>query len=214
MTRVRVLILAPLLASAVAGCTNLERSRDLADPRVPGRVLAQQVCSDCHGADGNSTSPNFPNLAAQTLPYLEEQLRSFRQRSRADPAGFEYMWGLSRSLTDEQIAQLAAYFSQQTARLPGYRSGDPKLVEAGKSIFTDGVPQKNIPACAICHGPQGRGNEKFPRIADQHADYIVKQLTVFQRTDQRPEAEIMKVIAHDLTLTDIRAVASYLETLH
>ena len=67
-----------LVATIGAGCTNIERSRNLADPAVPGRVLALQVCSNCHGADGNSVSSNFPNLAGQTEPYVIEQLSSFR----------------------------------------------------------------------------------------------------------------------------------------
>src|SRR5512147_3262268 len=114
-------VAALLLAAALgAGCTNLDRSRDLANPKVPGKVLAQQVCSNCHGLDGNSASPNFPNIAEQTEPYIVEQLTSFRKHSRIDPAGFEYMWGLSRALTDEQIKELAAYYAGQKIRSPAY----------------------------------------------------------------------------------------------
>lgn len=202
-----------LVATVGAGCTNIERSRNLADAAVPGRVLALQVCSNCHGVDGNSVSPNFPNLAGQTEPYVIEQLTSFRKHSRFDPAGFEYMWGLSRHLTDEQIKDLAAYYASQKAKSPAYPSGRPDLRDAGRTVFASGVPEKNIPPCATCHGPDGLGNQQFPRIAGQHADYVVKQLIVFQRTDERPEGAIMKVIAHDLTRNDIEAVATYVEGL-
>ena len=64
-----------------------------------------------------------------------------------------------------------------------------------------------------CHGDNGQGNEAFPRLAGQHADYIVKQLIVFQRTAQRPEGAIMKTIAHELTADDIKNVAVYLQSL-
>lgn len=201
------------LATVAAGCTNIERSRNLADPTVPGRVLALQVCSGCHGVDGNSVSPNFPNLAGQTVPYLIEQLASFRKHSRFDPAGFEYMWGLSRHLTDEQIKGLAAYYASQEVRRPAHPTGRPDLRAAGRTIYSSGVPEKNILPCASCHGPEGLGNQQFPRIAGQHADYLIKQLIVFQRTDERPEAAIMKVIAHDMTRNNIDSVASYLESL-
>lgn len=202
-----------LLAAALgAGCTNIDRSRDLANPSVPGKVLALQVCSSCHGVDGNSESPNFPNIAAQTEPYVVEQLTSFRKHSRIDPAGFEYMWGLSRGLTDEQIKELAAYYAGQKIRSPAYLTGKPDLRDAGKAVFTDGVPAKNIPPCATCHGAGGLGNEQFPRIAGQHADYLIKQLVVFQRTEERPEGAIMKVIAHDLTQENIESVAAFLES--
>lgn len=202
-----------VLAFASTGCANVERSRNLADPAVAGKTIALQVCSDCHGADGNSISPNFPNLAAQTEPYLVEQLSAFRKHNRLDPAGFEYMWGLSKNLSDRQIQELAAYFAGQKLAPSTYSSGVPALRDAGKTVFTGGVPEKNIPACSTCHGPEGLGNQQFPRIAGQHADYLVKQLVVFQRTDQRPEGAVMKVIAHELTPENIQAVASYLESL-
>ena len=211
--RLLLVPVAALVLLTATACSNLERSRNLANPAVPGKVLAQQVCSNCHGVDGNSVSPNFPNLAAQTEPYVVEQLSSFRKHSRLDPAGFEYMWGLSRHLTDGQIKELAAYYAGQSVRTPAYPTANPALRDTGRQIFSGGVPGKSIPACETCHGPEGRGNQQFPRIAGQHADYLVKQLLVFQRTDQRPEGAIMKVIAHDLTPANIDAVASYLESL-
>ena len=204
---------AVFVATVGTGCTNIERSRNLADPAVPGRVLAMQVCSNCHGVDGNSVSPNFPNLAAQTEPYVIEQLNSFRKHSRLDPAGFEYMWGLSRHLTDEQIKDLAAYYAGQKVQSPAYLTGKPAQREAGRILYAGGVPEKNILACATCHGLDGMGMQQFPRIAGQHADYLVKQLIVFQRTDERPEGALMKVVAHDMTRDNIESVASYLESL-
>ncbi|MDE3106502.1 MAG: c-type cytochrome, partial [Acidobacteriota bacterium] len=89
----------PLFLSALglsllaAGCANLQHSRNVADPAVPAKVLAEQVCSTCHGLDGNPVSPAFPRLAAQTPAYLTSQLNNFRGHGRSDPAGSEYMWG-------------------------------------------------------------------------------------------------------------------------
>lgn len=206
-----ILILA-LAALACVACAAAERSRNLNDARVPAPVMAQQVCSNCHGVDGNSVSPNFPRLAGQTQPYLAEQLKAFRAHGRLDPAGFEYMWGLSRHLTDDQIAGLAAYFSSQ-APVPNPARAESSLVEKGKAIFEDGSPAKNLPACKVCHGDRAQGNANFPRLAGQHADYLEKQLEVFQRTDQRPEGAVMKTIAHLLSNADIRAVAAYLQAM-
>lgn len=205
--------IAPLLAVAlVAACANPTRSRDLANPNVGATTLAQQVCSNCHGVTGNSTSPNFPNLAGQPEPYFIAQLEGFRSHGRQDPAGFEYMWGLSRSLTDEQIKGLAAYFAAQAPRRQPLEGSAAQRAE-GKTIFESGVSAKKVPACSTCHGAQGQGNATFPRIAGQHADYLVKQLIVFQRTDQRPEGSIMKTVAHELTRADIENVAAYLQAL-
>lgn len=195
----------------VAGCANTERSRTLNNPDIPAKVTAQQVCSNCHGIDGNSTSPNFPKLAGQQEAYFIAQLKGFRSHGRYDPEGFEYMWGISRGLTDEQIKGLAAYFAQQTpAPNPPIHS---ERISAGKEIFEKGVPSQNIPACMVCHGPQGQGNATFPRIADQHADYIIKQLQVFQRTEERPEGAVMKQITHSLTDENMQAVAAYLNSM-
>lgn len=203
------LTLAISIAAIVAGCATTERSRALNDPAVPANVTAQQVCSNCHGADGNSISPNFPRLAGQQPTYIVEQLTAFRSHSRTDPPGFEYMWGLSRHLTDGQIKSLAEYFSSQKP-VPD-PPGAPALAERGKEIFVHGVPSKNIPPCATCHGEQGEGNGMFPRVGYQHADYVVKQLLVFQRTDERPQGVVMKTVAHLLTHEDMEAVAAYLQ---
>lgn len=210
----RTLSVALQLSAAVllAGCANLDRSRDLANPQVSATTLAQQVCSNCHGHDGNAESPNFPNLAAQIEPYFVLQLQGFKSHGRHDPAGFEYMWGLSRSLSEDQIAGLAAYYAARTpARQPV--EGERARLDAGKAIFEGGVPDKGVPACIGCHGAGGLGQAMFPRLAGQHADYLVKQLTVFQRTDDRPEGSIMKTVAHELTQRNIEDVAGYLQAL-
>jgi len=200
-----------LAAIATAGCTSLERSRALGDPAVPAQSIAMQVCSNCHGVDGNSVSPNFPKLAGQTEAYLTDQLKEFRNHRRADPAGFEYMWGLSRHLSDDQIVGLASYYAAQKPAGPTDLDGTPSV--RGQALFENGAPDKGIPACNGCHGTEGQGNDKFPRIANQHADYLVKQLMVFQRTDERPEGAIMKTVAHELTVDDMAQVARFLEAM-
>jgi cytochrome c553 len=198
-----------LAACAFAGCANVERSRDVDNPSVAGKTLALQVCSNCHGVDGNSISPNFPRLAAQAQAYLVTQLKSFRGHNRRDPAGFEYMWGLSRKLTDAQIDGIATYFHDATPR-PNPAGSGPNA-EVGKAIFEQGLPDQHVPACASCHGGNGQGHDQFPRLAGQHADYVRKQLLVFQRTDERPEGAVMKVVAHELAPAQIAAVADYVQ---
>ncbi len=205
------LALACALAAALTACAPLERSRTLNDPRVPAIATATQVCSNCHGLDGNSVSPNFPRLAAQPESYLVAQLTQFRSHGRSDPAGFVYMWGLSRHLSDGQIAGLAKYFSAQVA-LPN-APGNPALTGEGREIYMKGLPAAGVPPCMSCHGASGVGTEAFPRLAGQHADYVVKQLAVFRNTEQRPEGAVMKVVSHSLTPRDMRAVAAYVQGL-
>jgi cytochrome c553 len=196
------------LSLGVAGCANLPRSRDLGNPAVAPSVTAQQVCSNCHGLDGNSESPNFPRLAGQPKGYLVAQLENFRSHQRHDPAGYEYMWGVTRQLTDAQIDGLAEYFSRQTAQPNALI--EPDRLALGKTIYEQGVPDKATPPCMACHGPTGAGLASFPRLAHQHADYLVKQLHVFQETEGRPGTP-MKQVTHQMSKDEIRAVAAYLQ---
>lgn len=197
------------LAVIGSGCSNLERSRDLANPNVPPAVTAVQVCSICHGVDGNSVSPNFPRLAGQQATYLATQLQNFRSHQRADPPGFEYMWGISHHLTDDQIKGLADYFAKQVPKKDN-APVDARLMAAGKEIYDKGVPGGDVIPCAACHGPMGQGVEAFPRLAYQHADYVMKQLDIFQNTQGRPGTP-MEAITHPLTGENKEAIAAYLQ---
>jgi cytochrome c553 len=193
---------------AISGCANIERSRDLSNPSVPAAVTAVQVCSNCHGVDGNSVSPIFPRLAGQNPSYLVAQLENFRSHQRSDPPGFEYMWGISRHLSDDQIKGLAEYFARQVPQANA--PVDAQLMAAGKVIFENGVPDKEAAPCMACHGPQAQGIANFPRLAGQHQDYLVKQLHVFQETEGRPGTP-MKQITHLLSVQEMQAVAGYLQ---
>jgi cytochrome c553 len=207
------LVLAVAFAFAGAACSNLERSRDLSNPKVRPEVTAAQVCSNCHGLDGNSESPNFPRLAGQLPAYLISQLDNFRNHHRADPEGFEYMWGISHRLTDDQIKGLAEYFGKQTAQ-PIVAAVSAQQMATGKAIYDAGVPAEETPPCVACHGPKGEGQASFPRLAWQHQDYLVKQLKVFRgaegKTEGRPGTP-MKQVTHLLSNQEMKDVAAYLQ---
>ena len=201
---------ATALLFCLAGCANPERSRDLANPNIDPAVTAVQVCSACHGRDGNSTSPNFPRLAGQKADYIEEQLKNFRAHQRIDPEGYEYMWGISRNLTDAQIAGLAAYFAKQTPQ--ANPAVAPLASDAGKAIYDNGIPDKQVTPCQACHGPKAEGLAAFPRLAGQHQDYMAKQLLVFRDTEGRPGTP-MKQVTHNLERQDVMAVTYYIQSM-
>jgi cytochrome c553 len=209
--KILLLPLALTVAALGFGCSSVDRSRSLGDPAVYARTIALQVCANCHGVGGTTVSPNFPNLAAQQEVYLVTQLKSFRNHHRSDPPGFEYMWGVSAHLTDDQINGLAAYYAAQEPQ-PG-TVGKVTRMNEGKAIFEKGIPGNNIPACVSCHGASAEGNQRFPRLAGQHADYLVRQLKVFQRTEERPEGSIMKGVAHSLSDENMKDVAAYLQAI-
>jgi len=179
------------------------------EARAAADRLAATVCSTCHGTGGRSTSPTFPNLAAQTAPYLEQQLKAFRDQTRADPDAQAYMWGMAAQLNDEAIAALAAHYAAQRPA-PG-QVGDPKLVSQGRSIFEHGVPAKGIPACATCHGDRAQGNGPFPRLAGQHPEYLLKQLLVIQNALRL--APVMHGVIQYLSKDQMHAVAEYLASM-
>jgi cytochrome c553 len=168
-----------------------------------------ETCSACHGLNGRSVAPTFPNLAAQTAPYIELQLHAFKDQTRADPDAQAYMWGMASQLNDASISGLAAYFSKQSAA--GGRSGNAMLIAQGKQIFMEGVPGRQIPACASCHGAQAQGNGPFPRLAGQHAPYLLKQLLVIQSVLRT--APVMHGVIKDLTRDQMQAVVAYLESV-
>jgi cytochrome c553 len=168
-----------------------------------------ETCSACHGLSGRSVSPTFPILAAQTAPYVELQLHAFKDQTRADPDAQAYMWGMASQLDDASISALAAYFSKQSAAEG--KSGNATLIAQGKQIFVEGVPGRQIPACASCHGAQAQGNGPFPRLAGQHAPYLLKQLLVIQSVLRT--APVMHGVIKDLTRDQMQAVVAYLESV-
>jgi cytochrome c553 len=171
--------------------------------------LATATCAACHGAAGRSTLSPFPNLAAQTAPYLEAQLKAFRDQKRADPDAQAYMWGLASPLNDTMIRALAAYYAaQHPAR---GQPGNSKLLATGKQIFDKGMPAEGIPPCNVCHGANGEGNAMFPRIAGQHAPYLVKQILLIQNALR--VAPVMHGLIKDMNRDEMLAVTTYLASL-
>ncbi|HEV2302875.1 MAG TPA: c-type cytochrome [Stellaceae bacterium] len=182
-----------------------------AAPPPPADVAGTtHVCSSCHGPGGHSISSTFPRLAAQQKDYIERQLKSFRDHTRADPHALTYMWGMAARLSNAQIAGIAAYYASQPA-VPGQPDNSPD-VAAGKKIFTAGVPAQHVPACNTCHGPEGHGLSAFPRLAGQHRTYIERQLEAFA-SKERANA-IMHENSKNLTEQQIREVAAYVRTLN
>ena len=169
-------------------------------------VNTEHVCSSCHGMDGRSVSPTFPNLAGQQAQYLETQLKAFRDHSRADPHAHTYMWGMAARLTDPTIDGVAAFYTAQT---PAAGSpSDPAEMAAGQKIFEEGIPSRNVPACKGCHGDKAEGQAVFPRLAGQHRSYLEEQLAAF--ASQSRANEIMHENSKNLTPAEITQVATYL----
>ncbi|HLJ39587.1 MAG TPA: c-type cytochrome [Steroidobacteraceae bacterium] len=176
--------------------------------RSHAQRIAITVCATCHGPHGNSTQPKYPRLAGQNANYLAAQLKAFRAQTRGDPDAIGYMWGMAAQLDDASIDALAAYYAAQKAEPSA--TGTSATVARGREIFEHGVPAQGVPACSSCHGPDAHGLQDFPRLAGQHAQYVLKQLASFQ-SNMRNVA-IMHGVAQNLNLNDMDAVAAFLET--
>ena len=167
------------------------------------------TCSACHGMDGNSLSPEWPNLAGQHETYIVKQLTLFHGGQRQNPL----MSPMAAILSDQDMADLAAWFSSQTLR--GGET-DPSKVQLGRHVFRSGNVQKQVPACAGCHGPAGQGNAPaaYPSIQGQHATYVAAQLRAYKAGSRTTDPnQMMRNVAASLSEDEIDAVASYVQGL-
>jgi len=131
---------------------------------------------------------------------------------------------MTMALSEQDMMDLAAYYSQQT--LKGGKA-DPDLVKRGKLIYKGGIAESNTPACMGCHGPTGAGNpgSKYPQLSSQHAVYTEKQLKDFRMAAQNPNQGItpvgryndasmmMRNAVSQMNDYDIKAVAQYIQGL-
>ena len=157
------------------------RAADQAKPDLNrGQAIAAQICASCHGADGNSAGGAYPKLAGQHPEYLVKQLKDFKTQpgAKQPTRNNAIMAGMVAALSDQDMANVAAYFSTQTPK-PGY-AHNKDTVPLGQKIYRAGITDKGVPACASCHGPTGQGiPSQYPRLSGQWADYTVTQLTAF-----------------------------------
>jgi cytochrome c553 len=203
---IAILLSASLLATDLAYAEEPPAESSGNSNRAALKVVVES-CSTCHGPNGHSVAPTFPVLAAQRAPYLELQLHAFKDQTRADPDAQAYMWGVAAPLSDTLISELAAYYARQPA-VAGHAAGSATLIARGEQIFKEGVPAKQIPACATCHGARAEGMASFPRLAGQHAPYLLKQLLVIQSVLRT--APVMHGVIKDLTKDQMEAVVVYL----
>ncbi len=194
----------------------------LAGSAVAGDAAAgkakSQSCAACHGADGNSAAPNFPKLAGQNERYLIKQMKDIQSGARPVPT----MAGQLDGKSEQDLADIAAYFASKNGSTG---QADPELATLGAAIYRGGISDREIPACAACHSPSGKGNSAagFPALAGQHAAYTAAQLRAFRagadgdpqgRHNDGEEAQTMRSIAFGMSDREIEAVSSFIQGLH
>lgn len=176
---------------------------------IKGGAIAQAVCAACHGPDGNAVGPTFPKLAGQHQAYLSKELHNFKVVPGAtEPTRYNaIMNGFAAALSDTDIQNVSAYYATQVVKPATAKLKDS--VELGQKIWRGGIAEKNVPACASCHGPTGAGIPvQYPRLAGQWGEYNEAQLTAFKGGVRKNNAA-MTTIASRLSEAEIKAVADY-----
>jgi cytochrome c553 len=172
-----------------------------------GEAIVAGVCAACHAADGNSMIPANPKLAQQHPEYTLKQLQEFKSGKRANPV----MMGFAAQLSPEDMRNVAYFVASKTAS-PGFAK-EKETVALGEKIYRGGIADRQIAACAGCHGPNGSGMPaQYPRLSGQHADYTVSQLTQFRDGVRKNNLQMTQVAAK-LNDREIKAVADYIAGL-
>ena len=207
-------LIAPLLiAGFIAACSFSAVANEAAPAKykpdlAKGEASFGAVCAACHGPDGNSVLPIYPKLAQQHPEYLVKQLTEFKAGKRANPI----MLGFASTLSEEDMKNIAYWISSKPSK-PGF-SKDKDLVTLGERIYRGGLADRQIPACAGCHSPNGAGiPAQYPRLAGQNAEYAQAQLTAF-RDGVRMNSLQMTGVAAKLNDREIKAVSDYIAGLH
>lgn len=175
-----------------------------ADKAAP---IATKICASCHAPDGNSPSSELPKLAGLPPKYLLAQLKAFKRGHREN----EDMAPIVAKLSEDDMVNLAIYFAGQNP-FPGDIS-KPDLLEEGKRVYQGENVKGDGLSCSDCHEENGHGSDKFPRLAGQHAEYILKQIKGFASLHRKtPEVGMLKAVRH-LSPREAEAVAQYLASL-
>lgn len=173
-----------------------------------GKQIVAQLCIACHGMDGNGTeptNPEFPKVAGKQVVYLLKQLKDFKSGKRKS----EVMSGIVAGLSPDDMANLAEYFGMQKNK-PGVVKS-PELVEPGRKFYNEGSPDNGVPACSGCHLPDGKGTDKYPHLAGQHAAYIFQQLKRFASSERENDRGlVMQSLAMRMSEQEMKAVSEYI----
>ena len=203
------------LASKIALLALVFTAAGRAEVRAASEGLQSKLeyCKTCHGLQGQGYRGYYPmpRLAGQQPKYLENQLRAFIERRRTNPV----MFNVAHVLTPDMVAALAAHLKDLN---PEPYGGAPRESMAlGKTIFEQGLPESNIPACSACHGPEAKGSNEIPRLAGQLFWYTEKALNNWTKERGQGSAQdtsaIMVPTTHNLNQSQIAAVAAYVSYL-
>jgi len=156
-------------------------------------------CLACHGASGQSETPEIPSLGGQTAPYALIQLYLFREKQRE----VEVMNDMTKSFTDDDLRAFSDFIATLPPPKPPSAAGEPERMQRGAALITQN-------RCNSCHNLDLSGRENIPRIADQREDYLVKTLRDYKNNTRHGYDGTMAEVLADVTDAQIADLAYYI----
>lgn len=211
----KLVFLGLLGLSAAVGvkAQNLERGKEI-----------NATCAGCHGELGQGGKRGeYPRISGQRVGYLVAQLQAFRARTRLNLAMFPYTQ--ERELSEQDIADVSAYLAsvELPTEWPKFSPGDDALMRlaAVEKVMiiartpgdVDNGGRIYEQECALCHGEDGRGKRKFPRLVGQYSNYLLKQMEAYRKGERPHDEEGMTGALIPLNATDLQDILAYLTTL-
>ncbi|UCV05377.1 c-type cytochrome [Dechloromonas denitrificans] len=211
-TFIPLALLAVLFASPV-GAVDLDKGKEI-----------NGTCAACHGEFGQGGKKGeYPRIAGQRVKYLENQLNSFRARTRLNIPMFPYTQ--ERELSDDDIKDVAAYLAgvELPTRMPNFVGNEDALtrllmvdkvmiipraegdIENGGKIY-----QKQ---CVACHAKTGKGRGMFPMLVGQYTSYLKRQVGLYLKGDRPHDEEGVVGVLNGLKPAEIQDILAYLTTL-
>ncbi len=203
-------IVLTLSALMVACLTPLSaQSQDIKGDALAGSHK-NALCIGCHGIKGFHTAfpetYRVPKLSGQGARYISAALHAYKSGKRKHPS----MQTLSTSLSDQDIADLAAYYEST-----GTAVNLPSVAAEGSAKAVELVAKGG---CTSCHGANFSKpmDPTYPKIAGQHSDYLYLALRSY-KTEGKPflgrEHPIMGGIAKQFSNADLKVLADYVGNL-
>lgn len=175
-----------------------------------GSDIATNICAGCHGANGMSPSPQFPNMAGQSAFAIYKQLHDFKSGARAN----DLMAGIAAALSEDQMIDVAAHFAalaRGTLDPQATTVNDPDIVR----LVEDGDSARDLPPCAACHGTRAGGPIETPTLSGQRQEYLLAELRDFLKGERHNDLYArMRTIAAKLTPDEMERVTRYYAGIH
>ena len=189
-------------------------AKPAATPASPKSVEAKvAMCIGCHGIVGYQASfpeiHKVPMISGQNGKYIAAALNAYKKGERKHPT----MRGIAESLSDQDIADISAYYEQHG------KDGKTLAKEPSRQPNAQVKALLDKAACASCHGANFSTptDPAYPKLGGQHADYLFVALKAYKDGDARAthgrSNPIMGAFAKQYSTAELKAIAGYLSSL-